>query len=305
MADGSPRTQEAQEQAARVLAWGEMANQIAHEIKNPLTPMRLGIQHLQRVQRDGRAPIGPTLEETSRRILGEIDGSASTIARAFGFASPRPQDVGPRRWPWRWRRSRQVFTGLACGGVQVDAREDVPVLAHDDEVKEALINLLENSRNAGARHTVIRIRGAELSVEDDGEGIRRVAAARSSSRASRLPDQRIGARSGDREAAGVGGWGASISDPRSERSRGHGGDDRLPAERRGGAEETSADHLLRPGASAPAPVPARLLDGLARGRSCRRPGSGPGRSPWRWPSSRRSECLVRRARRERMARVAS
>ena len=40
--------------AERVLAWGEMARQVAHEIKNPLTPLRLGIQHLQRVHRDRR-----------------------------------------------------------------------------------------------------------------------------------------------------------------------------------------------------------------------------------------------------------
>src|SRR2546422_6699006 len=41
--------------AARVLAWGEMARQVAHEIKNPLTPIRLGIQHLQRVRGKGHS----------------------------------------------------------------------------------------------------------------------------------------------------------------------------------------------------------------------------------------------------------
>ena len=52
--------------AERVLAWGEMARQIAHEIKNPLTPMRLGIQHLRRVYRDRRGDFDSTLDETSR-----------------------------------------------------------------------------------------------------------------------------------------------------------------------------------------------------------------------------------------------
>src|SRR5690606_27112062 len=37
---------------ARVLAWGEMARQIAHEIKNPLTPIKLSVQHLRRAWRD-------------------------------------------------------------------------------------------------------------------------------------------------------------------------------------------------------------------------------------------------------------
>src|SRR3989449_8872430 len=43
--------------AARVLAWGEMARQVAHEIKNPLTPIRLGVQHLQRA-REARGGAG-------------------------------------------------------------------------------------------------------------------------------------------------------------------------------------------------------------------------------------------------------
>src|SRR5213595_2751377 len=75
--------------AARVLAWGEMARQVAHEIKNPLTPIRLGIQHLQRARgkRDGR-DFDATLAETAGRILAEID-RLDAIARAFSrFASP-------------------------------------------------------------------------------------------------------------------------------------------------------------------------------------------------------------------------
>src|SRR5205807_7184621 len=66
--------------AARVLAWGEMARQVAHEIKNPLTPIRLGIQHLQRAHRKDDFPA--TLRDTAARILTEID-RLDAIARAF------------------------------------------------------------------------------------------------------------------------------------------------------------------------------------------------------------------------------
>src|SRR4029077_21013887 len=60
--------------AARVLAWGEMARQVAHEIKNPLTPIRLGIQHLQRAREKQDGPdFDATLAETAGRILAEID----------------------------------------------------------------------------------------------------------------------------------------------------------------------------------------------------------------------------------------
>jgi signal transduction histidine kinase len=174
MVDDIRETQEAQERAARVLAWGEMANQIAHEIKNPLTPMRLGIQHLLRVQRDGRAPLGPTLEETSRRILGEID-RLDTIARAFSrFAAPREGEPAPE--PVALGNVVREVAALyaiapGAGQVRVEAEGEVPVLAHQDEVKEALINLLENARNASATTITVRVEGPVLRVADDGEGI--------------------------------------------------------------------------------------------------------------------------------------
>src|SRR5256885_10458245 len=77
--------------AARVLAWGEMARQVAHEIKNPLTPIRLGIQHLQRVRgKTEPAAFDSTLQETAERILAEID-RLDGIARAFSrFGTPTP-----------------------------------------------------------------------------------------------------------------------------------------------------------------------------------------------------------------------
>jgi len=58
--------------AERVLAWGEMARQVAHEIKNPLTPIRLGIQHIQRSHQAGRGDFDATLDKTGRQILAEI-----------------------------------------------------------------------------------------------------------------------------------------------------------------------------------------------------------------------------------------
>src|SRR5207245_6059105 len=86
--------------AARVLAWGEMARQVAHEIKNPLTPIRLGVQHLQRAREVGGGARGKggrdfdaTLQETSERILAEID-RLDAIARAFSrFGAPAAEQA--------------------------------------------------------------------------------------------------------------------------------------------------------------------------------------------------------------------
>jgi two-component system nitrogen regulation sensor histidine kinase NtrY len=160
--------------AERVLAWGEMARQVAHEIKNPLTPMRLGMQHLRRVYRDQRGDFDRTLEETANRMLAEID-RLDTIARAFSrFAAPagdtQPLDhidlgvvVGEVVQLYR----------LAEEGCEVALEVEQPAFgaARVDEVKEVLVNLLENARNAGARRVLVAVRSREIKVADDGTGI--------------------------------------------------------------------------------------------------------------------------------------
>jgi signal transduction histidine kinase len=160
--------------AERVLAWGEMARQVAHEIKNPLTPMRLGMQHLRRVYRERRGEFDQTLEETAERILGEID-RLDTIARAFSrFAAPadlrQPLD----------RIDLGVTVGevvqlyrLAEEGceVQLDIQPQASGAARADEVKEVVVNLLENGRNAGATLVRVTVGPALIRVEDNGAGI--------------------------------------------------------------------------------------------------------------------------------------
>ena len=160
--------------AERVLAWGEMARQVAHEIKNPLTPVRLGIQHLQRVYRDRRENFAETLDETSRRILGEID-RLDTIARAFSrFAVPGEEPPPPQRVDLAEIAAEvaQLYQ-LAGEGTAVRYEATGPVwgLARRDEVKEVLVNLFENARNAGARTITMQVRSGEIRIEDDGTGM--------------------------------------------------------------------------------------------------------------------------------------
>jgi signal transduction histidine kinase len=174
MADDVQANQESQERAARVLAWGEMARQVAHEIKNPLTPMRLGIQHLQRVWRERADGFGPALEETAPRVLGEID-RLDRIARSFSrFGAPAAPSGGldPVDLALELGEVVRLYRfGETTMSVDFVARDPVPVLARPDEVKEVLLNLLENARHAGARRVALALEGRVLTIGDDGPGM--------------------------------------------------------------------------------------------------------------------------------------
>jgi signal transduction histidine kinase len=165
--------------AERVLAWGEMARQVAHEIKNPLTPIRLGVQHLLRAWRDGRADFGAILEENSSRLLREIDHLDAT-ARSFSRFGMTPEAPSAVETIDVASVVRDVVSleSMAGDGLEwrvagVSAPSIARARAH--ELREVLINLCENARNATATIVDIRLenRGTRvvLKVVDDGEGV--------------------------------------------------------------------------------------------------------------------------------------
>ncbi len=174
MADDVQANQHAQEEAARVLAWGEMARQVAHEIKNPLTPMRLGLQHLQRVSRERGEQLPAALEETAPRILSEIE-RLDRIARSFSrYGAPTEGAPGLEmvNLPSELAEVVPLYRfGDAGMEVEIATVSGATVLARRNEVKEVLFNLLENARIAGASRVRLRVIGHVLIVEDNGSGM--------------------------------------------------------------------------------------------------------------------------------------
>jgi signal transduction histidine kinase len=165
--------------AQRVLAWGEMARQVAHEIKNPLTPIRLGVQHLRRAFRDGRADFGDILERNVDRVLGEID-RLDEIARTFSRYGMAPEHRAPAEPIDVAAIARDVVAleRMGQGAVSWElAGADAPAvaLARDAELREVLLNLLENARLAHAQRVRVTLAAADgevaVRVEDDGHGI--------------------------------------------------------------------------------------------------------------------------------------
>ncbi len=74
----------------RESAWREMAKQVAHEIKNPLTPMKLNVQHLQRAWVDKHPNLDQMFERISQTLIDQIE-SLSSIANAFSDFAKMPK----------------------------------------------------------------------------------------------------------------------------------------------------------------------------------------------------------------------
>src|SRR5690606_4457136 len=173
------RTQE--QRTARVLAWGEMARQVAHEIKNPLTPIKLSVQHLRRAHADGRPDFGEILNTNVEQILAEID-RLSEIARVFSRYGAPPEAAGPLEPVDVGAVIREALTLYRAGDARVEYRDSVEVglpraRGRASELKEVILNLVENAHAAldGEGRVVVTARTVgqtvEIAVSDNGPGI--------------------------------------------------------------------------------------------------------------------------------------
>lgn len=166
----------------RILAWGEMAKQAAHEMRNPLTPISLSVDHLRRAWNDRRPDFGRILETNVQVVLKEIDRLAA-IARSFlRMASPGAGSEGPVASVDARSVASEVLDLYRGGGeTRILLDGELPrVMCRPDELKEVLLNLIENSRAAMPEGGSIRISAehgdepgarATILVEDEGSGI--------------------------------------------------------------------------------------------------------------------------------------
>lgn len=171
-------------QSQRVLAWGEMARQVAHEIKNPLTPMKLSLQHLERVMADRRPDFETVFRENLDLVLAEID-RLEAIAGSFArFAVPQPAGSAPFD---AVAVARDVVDLYATGEGAIEYRlttsgSSRPLLGEPEEFRRVLVNLVQNARDAivaGSGKGVVELRfdwtgppeTALISVLDDGVGL--------------------------------------------------------------------------------------------------------------------------------------
>ncbi|MBK9291955.1 MAG: HAMP domain-containing histidine kinase [Bacteroidetes bacterium] len=165
----------------RESAWREMARQVAHEIKNPLTPMRLSVQYLIRALDNNDPDIDQKIRNISQTLISQID-TLSSIASSFSDFAVMPQ---PKPVKLDLSEVLQKIVNLfdhqenITFGLQISASTPAWIEADPENLNRIFINLIKNSIQAIGNKPQARItvRLSEsttaylVEVEDTGKGM--------------------------------------------------------------------------------------------------------------------------------------
>jgi signal transduction histidine kinase len=182
MARDLERQRDELERSNRLAAWAEMARQVAHEVKNPLTPIQLSAEHLKRLHRDQSGNFDSVLLECTDTILKQVRKLRGIVTEFSAFARPpatalRPEDLRAVAESAVRPYRRHLPAGVS---LEVESAGPLPPVLLDRRLLErALVNVVENALQAvqeGGR-VVLRLltRSEEgrvyVEVEDDGPGM--------------------------------------------------------------------------------------------------------------------------------------
>ncbi|MFN8542617.1 MAG: HAMP domain-containing protein [Candidatus Binatia bacterium] len=173
----------------RMEAWREVARRIAHEIKNPLTPIQLAAQRLRRRYADRLGDDGGVLEECTRTIVQQVDDLKTLVNEFATFARMPAGEHTPHNLNQLVEEVLVLFReGHPTLDFAFDAAAALPVLELDPEgVKRAVINVVDNAVAAclacadlhiGERHRVelrtaydVGLGVVRLEIADTGAGV--------------------------------------------------------------------------------------------------------------------------------------
>ena len=135
-------------QSERESAWREMAKQVAHEIKNPLTPMKLNIQHLQRVVLTNHDDIPERVNKVAMLLIEQID-TLSHIATEFSnFAKLPIADSEKINVYDVLQNVTNLFQQNTACNITLSEPLELPVLADKEQCIRIFTNLLKNAEQA-------------------------------------------------------------------------------------------------------------------------------------------------------------
>jgi nitrogen fixation/metabolism regulation signal transduction histidine kinase len=167
-------------QAERVAAWRELARRLAHELKNPLFPLQITLENLQRVRERSPEQFEEVFEESTTTLLAEFEKLKQIIARFSDFSkmpAPRLERVQLNELVRDVMRLFEIQLGRT---IELDLELDnsLPAVHADPEqMSRALRNLVLNAMDAMAKGGRLAIRTsatsgkAAIDVTDTGEGL--------------------------------------------------------------------------------------------------------------------------------------
>jgi len=167
--------------AQKVAAWGEVARKLAHEIKNPLTPIQLSAQRIRKAHLKRAPDLDKIVGESTSAIVQEVEALKNLVDEFAQFARLPAVNPQPAALHDVVEQALSLYDGLFAG-VRLERRfaPDLPGLRLDhDQMKRVLINLVDNAIEATDKKGTVTIsteydRGAgrvRLGVADDGPGI--------------------------------------------------------------------------------------------------------------------------------------
>jgi two-component system nitrogen regulation sensor histidine kinase NtrY len=171
----------------RMAAWREVARRIAHEIKNPLTPIQLSAQRLRRklAGRLADAESREVLEESTSAITGEVEAMKNLLAEFSNFARLPATDPAPTDLSRLAADVVGLYRGETSIELETELAPDLPLLDLDrEQFKRVILNLMDNAIAAiheagpGPRRVTVSTRmdrevgTVALEVADTGVGVR-------------------------------------------------------------------------------------------------------------------------------------
>ena len=163
----------------RIAARREVARQVAHEIKNPLAPIRAAVETLRRLRARSDPAFDEYFDEATRTVLDEVARISSIVQEFTRFArfpapSPAPMDLE--------RATRDVVGLHAAAGIPIALHIDpVPTIVADKgQIVQVLTNLVQNALQAVAGLPAPRVtvwlrrvdpNQVQISVRDNGPGV--------------------------------------------------------------------------------------------------------------------------------------
>ncbi len=167
--------------AQKVAAWGEVARKLAHEIKNPLTPIQLSAQRVRKAFLKQVPDFEAVLTECTEAIVHEVEALKNLVDEFAQFARLPAANLRPTSLHDVVEQTLGLYDGL-FGGITFDRRlaSDLPAVRLDtDQMKRVLINLVDNAIEAMDKKGIVvisteydRTEGrVRLGVADGGPGI--------------------------------------------------------------------------------------------------------------------------------------